>query len=367
MPKKRQRKTFREIFEQWKAVKRVQRRDKALRLEEEMFRKEREEEESRRIRLRVAEEEARDEVARLRARRESAKAFVEYVARIDAERHREAEEKRAKERIKAAQLASIFSEADLEKIKTFTQPRVETSTVLPVNASSHAEEKDEIALSQEVLRIERQTGMVCAPVKARQRKVEDEVDDRILHLRHSLTEYPRIAPGVHTIKGHRIGKQGAKRLAMQLAKDNGASSLATINLSFNAIQNDGLAALLASSSFSKLTALYLAANHLTHGAVDTITASRNLASRLKVLDLRHNTLNDQGAYKLASAVLAGKFLALTDLVLCHNDIRKQGVTALYQAFTAEALPTLCPAIRKVNVRYNKASMQSKCPPSLFVC
>ncbi|KAJ1457991.1 hypothetical protein M885DRAFT_514546 [Pelagophyceae sp. CCMP2097] len=161
---------------------------------------------------------------------------------------------------------------------------------------------------------------------------------------------------VDEMRGDSIGAVGAKQLARDLAL-GACPRLRALDLGWNRIQLRGLShlsAALARKCSPELARLDLRANHLTASAVATLVNALGTGGvRLKELDLRQNLLGDAGACLVASAALRGALSSLEVLQLQSNDIRSQGLFALYQAFTAADAPRLIPNIRHVSLRYNK--------------
>ena len=79
---------------------------------------------------------------------------------------------------------------------------------------------------------------------------------------------------------------------------------------------------------------------------------------LETLDLRQNTIGDEGGAAIAHAVLAGGLKSIVRIHVSANQIGNQGVRALYRAFSAEAVPELCPKIKGVNCRDNVIDAQT---------
>lgn len=228
---------------------------------------------------------------------------------------------------------------------------------------------DEIALSQRILQIERRAGVVkgvsaerleepAAPVETDRSIVLRTIDDK---LAMDLRRYRN----VHHIRGVDLGVKGARALGASLTA-GACPRLSEIDLSYSKIQVVGLASLV--EAFAKkctLTSLGLAANHLGAGAVDLVA---RVSAKLVSLDLRHNVLRNDGACRLASALLAGKFVRLQRLDLRHNDIMDRGLRAMVAAATAAAKP--CPELVALNLRFNKPrreeSLGKDQPLPLFV-
>ena len=67
--------------------------------------------------------------------------------------------------------------------------------------------------------------------------------------------------------------------------------------------------------------------------------------------------------------MVGSFSTLEELNVQSNDIRSRGLFAVYQACIAEKLPFLCPSIKLISCRMNKADPATlrkmrPCPPFL---
>lgn len=365
--------TLAKRIEIWKAKNRAARRHPTLVYFEQLAKREHDAAEMRVVERRREEEERLREQERRQAKVDAAKALRDKVARRGAERHERAERQRAIRHQTVQQRMLLVATANLARAREKEQSTDATVTLAPNAEQAQQVDEDyadEVALSHLILGMQRAAGLlpgvnVPKPVAPpAPRETDQSVHVYLVNNRLNL-QLKRFR-NADTLKCEALGLIGAQQLAKHLAHGV-CPSLTVVDLAYNAIQLAGIKTL-CNVLPSKLTRLSLAANHLPPRTVDYIAPALKSCS-LKVLDLRHNQLMDEGACKLASALLGGNFCSLTDLSLTHNDIRHKGFKALFLAFTATAVP--CPDIHTVNLRYNKPLPQTiaslvPCPPFFMI-
>jgi hypothetical protein len=151
-----------------------------------------------------------------------------------------------------------------------------------------------------------------------------------------IASYVKSHPKVERmfLSGNSLGISGAKQLCALLA--DASLRLVRLDLRHNSLGNDGCTALVESLAANKtLTRIDLSANGITSVAASSIAVMLSKNESLVRLDLRHNDLGDTGAATLASAVKGRCFLQHLDL--SANSIGHKGAEALAAALKVNTL------------------------------
>lgn len=170
------------------------------------------------------------------------------------------------------------------------------------------------------------------------------------------------------IKGEAIGDPGGVELARSLLT-GACPRVKRLSLGWNRLTFAGVAAL--ADAFVRGACSQL---HLLDLRCNSINA-RSLLELLRVLEkgglpelqdliLQGNVLGDDGAKALAHAMLKGTLQALRRLDVRQNGIRKAGVQAIWNVFTAPCFKRYCPKLQLLDLRRNDASgalTRSFCP------
>jgi Ran GTPase-activating protein (RanGAP) involved in mRNA processing and transport len=121
-----------------------------------------------------------------------------------------------------------------------------------------------------------------------------------------------------------------------IVKASGCTTLSMSNNPLGAETGQCLAQVLGGS---KLESLHLVGCNLGSAGVSSMclhAIELPTSCRLRLLDLSDNDIGEEGAFRLAESLQAGKWNSLTDLRLSKNHLGERGVSLI-----AEALPQTC--------------------------
>ncbi len=135
------------------------------------------------------------------------------------------------------------------------------------------------------------------------------------------------------ISRNAIGSEGAKAVAMALGKGN--SKLASINLYYNKIQDEGaisIAAVLGNCKLEELNVMY---NEISSKGVKAIAvALGGKGCSLASLSVGHNLIDDEGAKAIAASLVSG-YSRLASLYLNSAQISDEGIEPIAVALESE--------------------------------
>ncbi len=171
-----------------------------------------------------------------------------------------------------------------------------------------------------------------------------------------------------------MGYGGGVGRAQTVARCAGLAHMTLLNLSNNAIKDEGLTALAASPYIHNVQNLDVGTNRIADEGIRALGKSTQLKS-LETLDLTYNPITEAGALALAQAPWLGQ---LRTLALWHTQIGPRGAIALADAgpwpvldtldlgsnqigdvgarAIAAAIPKNMPALQKLNLSGNQLSV-----------